>query len=307
MIDTTHPNLPEGLQGLGFDVVEGYHLNREEVLHSIHEYVGVVIRSRMPVDNEFIRAASNLKFIARVGAGMENIDVAAAVENGISLLNAPEGNRGAVGEHAIGMLLSLFNNLKRADNEVRSGIWKREENRGFEIEGKTIGIVGFGNMGSAFAQKLKGFGATVLAYDPHISIDFDGVEQVSLQELHERADIVSLHVPLTEKTMYIFNADFIAAMAKPFYIINTARGAVLNTKDLLAGLDSGKIKGACLDVLEFEKRSFENLFEDKNELLEDLLNRDNVILSPHIAGWTFESNVKMAQAILKKVKDLNLI
>ena len=307
MIDTTHPRLPEGLKEMGFEVDEGYNLSRDEILSRIDDYAGVIIRSRIPVDSEFIGAATNLKFIARVGAGMENIDISKAAENSTSLINAPEGNRGAVGEHAIGMLLMLFRNLKRADNEVRSGKWLREENRGYEIEGKTIGIIGYGHMGSSFAEKLKGFGARVVAYDPYISIEEEGVEQLNLEELKEVCDIVSLHVPLTSKTRCMVDLDFIDGMKKAFYLINTARGPVVKTADILKGLDSGKVAGACLDVLEFEKKSFENLFEDRNAILENLLERDNVILSPHIAGWTFESNLKMANTILEKVKALNLV
>jgi D-3-phosphoglycerate dehydrogenase len=320
IIDTVDPLLSNGLRQLGFEVEEDYTSPKEEITQKISKYSGLVIRSRFPVDAPFLRNATHLKFIGRVGAGMENIDTPFAESMGIHLIKAPEGNRDAVGEQAVGMLLMLFNNLKRADAEVRAGIWKREENRGLEINGKTVGIIGYGYMGSAFAEKLKGFGCTVLAYDKYKNgFGNEAVKEVSLEELQQQADIVSLHIPQAADTLGMFNADFIQSFRKPFYLVNTARGKSVNTEDLVAGLQAGKVLGACLDVLEYEKASFENMFNrvapdgastHKMELpdaFQYLIQSDKVILSPHIAGWSHESNKKMAQVILDKVQALNLL
>jgi D-3-phosphoglycerate dehydrogenase len=305
-IDTTHPILKSGLTDFGFqcDYFEGY--GREDFLRIIPEYVGVIIRGKIKLDKEFLDASSGLKFIGRVGAGMENIDVAYAESLGIACLNAPEGNRDAVGEHALGMLLMLMNKLKIADREVRKGVWIREGNRGTEISGKTIGIIGYGNMGSAFAQRLKGFDARVLAYDKYKFNYSDGyVEETDLECIFRECDILSLHVPLTDETEFLVDNDYIKKFRKNIYIINTARGKVLKTADLVAQMKTGKVVGACLDVLEYEKMSFEDI--NKDELPEDfryLINSDRVVLSPHIAGWTHESNYKLANVIVEKVKEV---
>ena len=231
---------------------------------------------------------------------MENIDTAKAQELGIKLINSPEGNKDAVAEHVIGTLLVLMNRLFISSNEVKKGIWLREENRGEEILGKTFGIIGYGNMGKAVAKRLSGFGCKTIFYDikPNLSDEF--ATQVSLQELQENADILSLHTPLTEDTLYMIDEKFISKMKKNFYFINTARGKNLKTSALVNALKSGKIKGACLDVLEYEKTSFENL-ETKNEDLEYLLNSEKAIITPHIAGWTHESKIKLAQVIVDKI------
>jgi D-3-phosphoglycerate dehydrogenase len=308
VVDTVSPVLLDGLQKLGFEVQEAYQLPYAQVLEEIHNYHGLIIRSRFPVKAELLEKAIQLQFIGRVGAGLENIDLPYAEEKQIHTLNAAEGNRDAVGEHALGMLLMLFNNLKRADAEVRNGVWKREENRGFEIQGKTIGIIGYGQMGSAFAQKLSGFGVQVIAYDKYHN-DFSStyVEGVSLAQLQEQTDILSIHTPQNPETIGMVDEAFIQAFKKDFYLINTARGSAVRTIDLVAALKSGKIKGACLDVLEYEKSSFENMFaQELPDAFSYLIQAENVVLSPHIAGWTHESNHKMAQIIVDKIQALNL-
>ena len=300
LLDKNHPLITEQLSEKGFVLEEDFSSSYEQVLEKIHLYEGVIIRSRIPLDAHFLEKAKNLKFIARVGAGMENIDTAKAQELGVKLINSPEGNKDAVAEHVIGTLLVLMNRLFISSNEVKKGIWLREENRGEEILGKTFGIIGYGNMGKAVAKRLSGFGCKTIFYDikPNLSDEF--ASQVSLQELQENADILSLHTPLTEDTLYMIDEEFISKMKKNFYFINTARGKNLKTPALVNALKSGKIKGACLDVLEYEKTSFENL-ETKNEDLEYLLNSEKAIITPHIAGWTHESKIKLAQVIVDKI------
>jgi phosphoglycerate dehydrogenase len=300
LLDKNHPLITEQLSEKGFVLEEDFSSSYKQVLEKIHLYEGVIIRSRIPLDAHFLEKAKNLKFIARVGAGMENIDIAKAQELGIKLINSPEGNKDAVAEHVIGTLLVLMNRLFISSNEVKKGIWLREENRGEEILGKTFGIIGYGNMGKAIAKRLSGFGCKTIFYDikPNLSDEF--ATQVSLQELQENADILSLHTPLTEDTLYMIDEEFISKMKKNFYFINTARGKNLKTSALVNALKSGKIKGTCLDVLEYEKTSFENL-ETKNEDLEYLLNSEKAIITPHIAGWTHESKIKLAQVIVDKI------
>jgi len=300
LLDKNHPLITEQLSEKGFVLEEDFSSSYEQVLEKIHLYEGIIIRSRIPLDAHFLEKAKNLKFIARVGAGMENIDIAKAQELGIKLINSPEGNKDAVAEHVIGTLLVLMNHLFISSNEVKKGIWLREENRGEEILGKTFGIIGYGNMGKAVAKRLSGFGCKTIFYDikPNLSDEF--AAQVSLQELQEKADILSLHTPLTEDTLYMIDEEFISKMKKNFYFINTARGKNLKTSALVNALKSGKVKGACLDVLEYEKTSFENL-ETKNEDLEYLLNSEKAIITPHIAGWTHESKIKLAQVIVDKI------
>ena len=300
LLDKNHPLITEQLSEKGFILEEDFSSSYEQVLEKIHLYEGIIIRSRIPLDAHFLEKAKNLKFIARVGAGMENIDIAKAQELGIKLINSPEGNKDAVAEHVIGTLLVLMNRLFISSNEVKKGIWLREENRGEEILGKTFGIIGYGNMGKAVAKRLSGFGCKTIFYDikPNLSDEF--ATQVSLQKLQENTDILSLHTPLTEDTLYMIDEEFISKMKKNFYFINTARGKNLKTSALVNALKSGKIKGACLDVLEYEKTSFENL-ETKNEDLEYLLNSEKAIITPHIAGWTHESKIKLAQVIVDKI------
>jgi D-3-phosphoglycerate dehydrogenase / 2-oxoglutarate reductase len=303
-IDTAHPFLDEELTRLGFECTPYPGNNRQEILDQLHLFDGLVIRSKIKLDKEALGKAVKLKFIARVGAGMENIDQQFAESRGVFCLNAPEGNRDAVGEHAVGMLLSLLNHLCRVNLEVRNGIWIREGNRGTEIHGKTIAIIGFGNMGSAFAERLSGFGANVIAYDKY-KTNFNElyVREVQMEEVFREADILSLHVPLTDETLNLVDKEYLNKFSKPVYIINTARGQCVDTAALMDAIDSGKVSGAALDVLEYEKLSFENL--DSASLPEPfrrLINSNKVILSPHIAGWTHESNYKLAKVLVEKIK-----
>lgn len=302
-LDKNHPSLLQTLLEAGFVNDENYKASKTEIEKIISDYDGIVIRSRFNIDKQFLDAAKNLKFIARVGAGLESIDTEYAEKLGIKLIAAPEGNRNAVGEHTLGMLLSLFNNLNKADREVKNGLWNREPNRGIELEGKTVGIIGYGNMGKAFAKKLKGFDCTVFCCDILPDVGNKNATQVSLKTLQEMADVVSLHTPWTPKTDKMINSKFINSFAKPFWLINTARGKSVVTADLVSGLKSGKILGAGLDVLEFEKLSFETLFDSDSlpNSLKELFAMDNVILSPHIAGWTVESKEKLAKVIAEKI------
>ncbi len=305
-IDTTHPIFPATLEQEGYqcDAFANYS-SYEDYKNIIHEYVGVVVRSKIKLDKTILKAAKQLKFIARVGAGMENIDTDAAADLGIACLNAPEGNRAAVAEHALGMILALRNHLVRVNTEVRQGIWKRAENRGLEMKGKTLAIIGYGFMGKAFSKRLQGLDMNVIAYDKYLhNFSNSWVKEVSLETVFEQADIISLHVPLTEETHYMFNKAWINKMQKPFYVINTSRGQVLNTADLLQGIREGKVLGAGLDVLEFEGLSFEALGTDnENPTLSALMQNDKVLLSPHIAGWTIESHEKLSTVLLKKINE----
>ena len=301
-IDSNHPLLWEQLEKAGFSNEADFTSTKEEVENKIENYHGIVIRSRFKIDKTFIDKAKNLQFIARVGAGLESIDCDYAESKNIKLIAAPEGNCNAVGEHALGMILSLFNRLNNADKEVKSGQWNRESNRGTELDGKTVGIIGYGNMGKSFAKKLRGFDVEVLCYDILPNVDDENAKQVSLQELQQKADVLSLHIPWTPETDKMVNSNFINQFAKPFWLINTARGKSVVTADLVVALQSGKILGAGLDVLEYEKLSFETLFEgDKPEAFEYLLQANNVLLTPHIAGWTIESKEKLAQVIVNKI------
>lgn len=303
-VDTNHPLLIDQLAALGHANDEDYTSSKTEIQSKISSYDGLVIRSRFTIDKTFLDCATNLKFIGRVGAGLENIDVNYAAQKGIHLIAAPEGNRNAVGEHALGMLLSLFNKLNQADKEVRQGLWKRESNRGIELDGKTVGIIGYGNMGQAFAKKLKGFEVKVLCCDIKPNVGNDDATQVSLEEFQKQVDVVSLHTPQTPQTIGLINTNFIQQFAKPFWLLNTARGRSVITKDLVLALESGQILGAGLDVLEFENNSFENLFtkNDTPQALQQLMQSKQVILSPHVAGWTVESHQKLAQIIIDKIK-----
>ncbi|MGV4415136.1 NAD(P)-dependent oxidoreductase [Chryseobacterium sp. T1] len=310
LLDKNHPLIEEQLLAHQFVLEEDYTSSYDEVLAKIQDYDGIIIRSRIPIDAQFLTTAKNLKFVARVGAGMENIDVEKAQELNITLISSPEGNRDSVAEHVVGMLLLLMHRLFIASNEVKNGIWLREENRGDELLGKTFGIIGYGNMGRATAKRLSGFDVKVIFYDilPGLSDEFG--MQVSLEELQARADIISLHIPLTEATHYIIDESFINNMTNNFYLVNTARGKNIETRFLVEGLKSGKIKAAALDVLEYEKASFENLDTSSssgsngNDDLAYLLNSDKVIVTPHIAGWTHQSKTKLAQVIVDKILHL---
>ncbi|MFZ0596495.1 MAG: 2-hydroxyacid dehydrogenase [Flavobacterium sp.] len=303
-IDSNHPILWQQLEDAGFENHADFKSSKEEIEAKIQDYNGIVIRSRFKIDKTFLDKATNLKFIARVGAGLESIDCDYAQAKGIHLIAAPEGNRNAVAEHSLGVILSLFNNLNLADAEIKSGQWNRESNRGHELDGKTVGIIGYGNMGKAFAKKLRGFDVEVLFHDIVENIGDENARQVSLQELQQKADVLSLHLPWTPETDKMINSAFINAFTKQFWIINTSRGKNIVTADLVEAMKSKKILGAGLDVLEYEKLSFENLFQDKNTpaAFQYLLEAKNVLLTPHIAGWTFESHERLAQVIVNKIK-----
>lgn len=307
LLDKNHPLITEQLLAKNFILEEDFYSTYEEVLKKIELYDGIIIRSRIPLDQNFLEKAKNLKFIARVGAGMENIHIPTAEKLGIQLINSPEGNRDSVAEHVIGMLLIIMHRLNIASNEVKNGIWLREENRGDELLGKTIGLIGYGNMGKATAKRLSGFGCKVIFYDILPNLSDEHAQQVSLEELKEKAEIISLHIPLTSDTHYLINDEFINEMKNDFYFVNTARGKNVRTKSLVEALKIGKVKGACLDVLEYEQSSFENLDtstslnKGENEDLQYPLNSEKVILTPHIAGWTHQSKEKLAQFIVDKI------
>lgn len=302
-LDSNHPLLIEQLTDLGHTNHEDYNSSKKAVEAKIHLYDGLIIRSRFRIDAGFLDKATQLKFIGRVGAGLENIDTDYAYAMGVHLISAPEGNQNAVGEHALGMLLSLFNKLTISDREVRNGIWQRESNRGNELDGKTVGIIGYGHMGKAFSKKLRGFDVNVLCYDIKANVGDENSRQVSLEVLQEKAHILSLHVPQTTATVNMVNTDFISSFKHPFWLLNTARGNCVVTSDLVKALKSKKIRGAALDVMEYEKSSFETIFSNKiPKAFSSLLKADNVIFSPHVAGWTIESHRKLAQTIVDKIK-----
>ncbi len=304
-LDRNHPLIIEQFEALGIQNHEDYHSSKDEILKKISAYDGIIIRSRFSLDAAFLEKATELKFIGRLGAGLENIDTNYAKNNDIFLAAAPEGNRNAVGEHALGMLLSLFNKLHTADREVRSGKWDREGNRGLELEGKVVGVIGYGHMGKSFAKKLKGFDVDeVICYDIMGGVEDDNARQVGIMEFHQRCDVVSLHVPETSETIGMINSEFIENFHKSIWLINTARGKCIVTEDLVKALKTQKILGAGLDVLEYEKSSFENMFSEHElpEAFQYLVNANNVILSPHVAGWTIESKIKLAQTVVDKIK-----
>lgn len=312
-VDINHPLLIEQFSDLGFENEEDYDSSKEEIEKKIHLYDGLIIRSRFLIDQSFLDKANNLKFIGRLGAGLENIDVEYAESLDIFLAAAPEGNRNAVSEHGLGMLLSLLNKLNKADSEVRSGKWDREGNRGVELDGKTVGIIGYGNMGKAFAKKLQGFDVDIICYDIEGGVEDENARQVGIMELHQKTDVLSLHVPQTDQTLGMVDSEFIEKFHKPIWLLNTARGKCVVTENLVEGLKSGKILGAGLDVLEYEKASFEKMFFSNTgtersrsanlpEAFQYLIKAENVMLSPHVAGWTVESHKKLAQTIVEKIK-----
>ena len=305
-LEENHPTLIEGLQALGFQNDAAYKDSLKEIRAKIDQYEGLIIRSKYPIDEDLLARARKLKFIGRVGAGLENIDVNAVESRNIHLLNAPEGNRNAVGEHALGMLLSLMNRLNSGDAAIRSGRWDREGHRGSELYGRTVGIIGYGNTGKSFAQKLSGFTVKTLCYDILDNVGDKFARQVSLEKLQSQCEVISLHIPQTPQTLGMINNKFIANMTHPFWLLNTARGSAVVTVDLVEGLKSKKVLGAGLDVLEYETRSFSTTFNEEElpPALEYLMDADHVLLSPHVAGWTQESHVKLATTIVDKVKKL---
>jgi D-3-phosphoglycerate dehydrogenase len=305
LLDSNHPLLTETLTKNGFACDEDYTSSKAEIEAKLSNYKAVVIRSRFKIDKQFIDAGINLRCIARAGAGMENIDVAYAEKKEIKCVHAPEGNRDAVGEQAIGMLLALMNNICRADAQVRKGEWIREGNRGYELQGKTVGVIGYGNMGTAFVQRLKGFDVKVLVYDKYKkNFGTKEIRESTLEEIFENADVLSLHIPLTDETNHLVNAEFLSKFRKPVWLINTARGKVLDTVALVNALESGKVRGVCLDVSEYESVSFENMEVEKLPYAyQYLVKSDKAILTPHIAGWTFESHEKIADILAEKITE----
>ena len=303
-VDENHPLLVEGLKNLGFINELAYTTPLESLIPKLHTYTGLIIRSRFPIDKKVIDAAPNLQFIARLGAGLENIDVAYAQQKNMQLFAAPEGNRNAVAEHALGMLLALLNKLRLGHASIQAGHWLREEHRGWELEGKTVGIIGYGNTGRQFAKKLRGMEVEVLCHDILPNLGDQNATQVSLDTLYTKAHVISLHVPQNNSTIGLINEPFLAQMQHPFWLLNTSRGKVVDTNALVKGLKSGKVLGAGLDVLEYESRSFTNHFEAATipPAFSYLLQAENVLLSPHVGGWTVESHEKLATTILTKIK-----
>jgi D-3-phosphoglycerate dehydrogenase len=303
-IDSNHPTLISTLKNNGYINDLDISSSKEEIIKIIKDYDGLILRSRFKIDKDFIDNASNLKFIARVGSGLENIDCNYAKSKNIEVISSPEGNSNAVGEHAMGLLLSLLNNINTSSNQVKEGLWFREKNRGFEIEGKTVAILGMGNTGKSFAKKISSFNCKVFFYDIDEKIKSKYAKKSSLDFLYKNADIVSLHLPHTIKNTDLFNKEFIQKFDKPFWLINTSRGKIVNTPDLVDALNEKKILGAGLDVIDIESSSFNNIEKELNHYFNELINLKNVIITPHIAGWTFESNVKLSQIIIDKIKSL---
>lgn len=306
-LDTVHPVLQDMLEEMGYVCEFELFAEPEQLKAIISKYTGIVVRGRIRLDSTLLKHAASLKFIARSGSGMENIDIEAAREKGILLINSPEGNSDAVAEHALGMLLMLFNRLHIADREVRSCKWDREGNRGREIKGKTFGIIGYGHTGPAFAKRLKGFDVRILAYDKYrLNYGDAGVEECGLNDIFEHADIVTFHVPLTPETKHYFNEQFLDCFQKPIWFINTSRGAVASLATIVKGLQDGRIRGACLDVLEIESHAYNAQFDAASPPLQYLIHSDKVVLSPHVAGWTIESYYKLSEVLGQKLQAARL-
>jgi D-3-phosphoglycerate dehydrogenase len=303
IVDDLHPAFKIAAEEMGFEVDDLPLIKKEEVLQILPNYIGIAIRTKFRVDKEVIDAAPNLKFVARAGAGMDNIEVAYAGKKNIHLINAPEGNSDAVGEHAIGLLLSLMNNFRRADIEIRNQIWDREGNRGYELKGKTVGIIGYGHMGQSFAKKLKGFEVNVIAYDKYkTGFSDEFAREVSMEEIVKFSDVLSLHIPLTKETKQMVDDEYLLHFRRPIFLLNTARGEIVNTSAILKCIKSGKILGAGLDVLETEK--FPKLAEEA--FYSDLVTEGKLILTPHIGGWTFDSYRKISEVLANKLKNLEI-
>lgn len=303
IVDDLHPIFKQRAEQLGYQVDDCTQFTLADTLANIGRYHGLVVRTKFRVDKQLIDAGKQLKFIARAGSGMDNVDEDYARSKNIQCINAPEGNRDAVGEHAIGMLLSLMNNLRKSDMEVRNGVWDREGNRGYELKGKTVGIIGYGNNGQRIARKLKGFDVTVLAYDKYrVNYGDEFARQADMNEIFEQADILSLHIPLTAESRYLVTEEYLQQFRKPIFFVNTARGEIADTQAILQAIKSGKIIAAALDVLETEK--FPALKEQP--WFNELAASDRVLLSPHVAGWTFDSYRKISEVLVEKLESLNL-
>ena len=303
-LDTTHPFLGKELEKIGFTNHYDFDTLKSDL--KLSSYFGIIIRSRISIDRDFIERGENLKFIARIGSGTENIDVDYAEKKGIQIISTPEGNSNAVGEHALGMLLSLLNNINSSSKEVQNGIWKRESNRGFELKNKTIGLIGYGNTGKSFAKKLIGLNVNIIFYDIKSIKKDKYARPVSLNYLKDNSDVISLHVSMTKESKGLIDKRFIASCKKPFWLINTSRGNCVIMNDLIKGLKNEKVLGAGLDVIAFEKKSFEKLTVNENDQssLDYLNSSSNVILTPHIAGWTQESKIGLVKIALEKIKKL---
>ena len=303
-LDTTHPFLGKELEKIGFTNYYDFKTIKSDL--KISDFFGIIIRSRISIDKNFIDKCKNLKFIARIGSGIENIDVDYAKQKGIQIISTPEGNSNAVGEHALGMLLSILNNINSSNSEVKKGIWNRESNRGIELKNKTVGLIGYGNTGKSFAKKLNGFDVNTIFYDIKKIEKDNYANPVSLNYLKDNSDIISLHISMTEESIGLINKNFIESCAKPFWLINTSRGSCIIINDLVKGLKDGKVLGAGLDVIAFEKKSFEKLTVNENDQsnLNYLNSSNNVILTPHIAGWTQESKIGLVKIALEKIKKL---
>lgn len=302
IVDDLHPTFKESAIAMGFEVHDRPLITRAETLDVIADYDGIAVRTKFKIDKELMQLGLNLKFVARAGAGMDNIDVAFAKQQGIELINAPEGNMDAVGEHAVGMLLSLMNNFRQADIQVRNGVWDREGNRGYELKGKTVGIIGYGFMGKSFAKKLAGFGVNVIAYDKYkTGFSDDYAKEVSMEEIVKQCDVLSLHIPLTEETRQMVDDEYLFHFRKPIFFINTARGEVASVPAILKALDKGKILGAGLDVLQVEK--LPAMIEQ--DWYNELKSSDKVILTPHVGGWTFDSYRKISEVLIEKLRNLH--
>ena len=303
IVDDLHPAFAEKARELGFEVDDKPLISRDETLAIIEEYIGIAVRTKFRIDKQLFDAAAQLKFVARAGAGLDNIDEIEAKERNIQLINAPEGNCDAVGEHAVGLLLSLMNNFCKADEEIKHGVWDREGNRGYELKGKVVGLIGYGFMGRSFAEKLGGFGVKIIAYDKYkTGFSDDYVREVSMEEIVKHSDVLSLHIPLTKETKQMVNEEYFFHFKKPIFFINTARGEIVDTKAVLAQLKKGKIIGAGLDVLETEK--FPSL--EGQGWFNELKGSSRVILTPHVAGWTFDSYRKISEVLGEKLAEMKL-
>jgi len=302
IIDKMHPSIAPALEGLGLEVDYFPEINQSEILQIIGTYEGLIVRSKVSVDKTFLDQAPNLKFVARAGAGTDNLDTDELETRGIKIINAPEGNRDTLAEHTVGLLLSLLNKIHLASHEVKSLQWNREANRGEELMGKTVAIFGYGNMGQAVAHRLKSFGVEIIAYDKYKNeIAEDFVRLVPLKTIFNKTDVLSLHIPLTQETRHLVNETFIQKFKKPFYLINTARGEIVSLKALKYYLDQNAILGAALDVLENEK--FDALNAIEMEILKEIINSRKIIITPHIAGWSHQSYVRINEVLINKIKN----
>lgn len=304
IIDKMHESIVPMLEAFGgFEVVYKPAITRDEIMQLLPDFHGLIVRSKTTIDKPLLSQGGKLEFVARAGAGIDKLDVEELNKMKVAILNAPEGNRDALGEHAVGMLLALLNKMYLADDEIRNWLWDREKNRGYEIMGKTVGLIGYGFMGQAFAKRLSGFDCHVIAYDKYKTNYGDQyANEATLETIFKTTDILSIHTPLTEETRAMINVDFLNGFAKEIIILNTARGEILPVKDLLKCLGSGKLKGAALDVLENEK--LDTMSEEDKMIYKGLFNNKRVLLTPHVAGWSFESYEKINTVLVMKIKEL---